>query len=94
MTGCSTTTERFARHAGRLGQFYVGSGLELSTYGKGRDLAALGRFFHPTRRAYGRFFYWGDRGWRALPTGWTRYKQDQRRGYQLWDISSYSSGAD
>jgi len=37
--------------------------------------------------------YEGFKSW-TLATGWTRFKQDQRRGYQLWATSSCSSGTD
>jgi hypothetical protein len=47
--------------------FYVGSNLELKYMEKDKTELPWGDFFSPARRACGRRFNWGGRGWRALP---------------------------
>ena len=49
--------------------YYVGSGLDLKHMEKEKIELPWGDFFQPAQRACGRRFYWGGRGWRALPEG-------------------------
>jgi hypothetical protein len=49
--------------------FYVGSGLKLKRMQKDKIELPWDKF-RPARRACGRRFYRGDRGWRALPKGY------------------------
>jgi hypothetical protein len=47
----------------------------------------------PSKRALMACFDWTwDVSWRGAR--WTRFKQDQRRGYKLWTTSSCTSGTE
>jgi hypothetical protein len=66
--------------------------LGATTLSRIKTQRSMAKFLASSR--YYRGYYIQTRSRRGYCTGWTRSKQDQRRGYHFWATSSCTSGAE